>query len=39
MTNLATSWFKIVKLSTFAQEMTVPPAGIGKRITFDKTLR
>ncbi len=27
----ATSWFKIVELPTVAQEMTVPPADIGKR--------
>ena len=35
MINLATSWFKIVELLTVAQEMTVPPAGKGKKVTFD----
>jgi hypothetical protein len=34
----ATSWFKIVELTTVAQEMT-PPVGKGKKVTFDKTLR
>jgi hypothetical protein len=36
MINLATSWFKIVELPTVAQETTVPPAGKGKKVTFDK---
>ncbi len=40
MINLATSWFEIVELPTVvAQKMTVPPAGKGKKVTFDKTLR
>jgi hypothetical protein len=39
MINPATSWFKIVELSTVAQETTVPPAGKGKKVTHDKTLR
>jgi hypothetical protein len=39
MINPATSWFKIVELPTVAQEMTVPPAGKGKKVTFAKTLR
>ncbi len=36
MINLATSWFEIVELPTVAQETTVPPAGKGKKVTFDK---
>jgi hypothetical protein len=36
MINPATSWFKIVELPTVAQQMTVPPAGKGKKVTFDK---
>jgi hypothetical protein len=32
----ATSWFKIVELPKVAQETTVPPAGTGKKVTFDK---
>jgi hypothetical protein len=36
MINPATSWFEIVELPTVAHEMTVPPAGKGKKITFDK---
>ncbi len=36
MINPATSWFKIVELPTVAQEMTVPPAGKGKKVTFAK---
>jgi hypothetical protein len=35
MINPTTSWFKIVKLPTVAQETTVLPAGIGKKVTFD----
>ncbi len=31
-----TSWFEIMELPTFAQETTVPPAGKGKKVTFDK---
>jgi hypothetical protein len=36
MIDPATSWFEIVKLPTVAQETTVPPAGKGKKVTFDK---
>jgi hypothetical protein len=39
MINPTTSWFEVVKLPAVAQEMTVPPAGKGKKVTFDKTLR
>ncbi len=39
MINPTTSWFKIVELPTVDQEMTVPPAGKGKKVNFDKTLR
>ncbi len=39
MIDPATSWFEIVELPTVAQEMTVPPAGIGKKVTLLKTLR
>jgi hypothetical protein len=35
MIDPATSWFKIVELLTVAQE-TIPPAGKGKKVTFDK---
>jgi hypothetical protein len=35
MIDPATSWFKIVELPTVAQEMTVPPAVKGKKVTFD----
>ncbi len=35
----ATSWFEIVKLPTVAQETTVPPAGKGKEVTFDKNTK
>jgi hypothetical protein len=35
----ASSWFEIVELPTVAQEITVPPTGKGKKVTFDKTLR
>jgi hypothetical protein len=35
----ATSWFKIVELPTVAQEMTVPPAGKGQKVTFDKNTK
>jgi hypothetical protein len=37
--NPTTSWFEIVELQTVAQEMTVPPVGKGKKVTFAKTLR
>jgi hypothetical protein len=36
MINLATSWFEMVELPTVAQETTVPPAGKGRKITFNK---
>ena len=36
MIDPATSWFEIVELPTFAQKTTVPPAGKGKKVTFDK---
>jgi hypothetical protein len=39
MIDPATSWFKIVELPTVAQKMTVPPAGKGKKITFDKNTK
>ncbi len=39
MINPATSWFKIVELPTVAQEMTVPPTGKGKKVTFDKNIK
>jgi hypothetical protein len=35
----ATSWFEIVELPTVAQEMTVPPAGKGKKVTFAKNTK
>ncbi len=36
MINPATSWFEIMELPTVAKETTVPPAGKGKKVTFDK---
>ncbi len=39
MIDPATSWFKIVELPTVAQEMTVSPAGKGKKITLDKNTK
>jgi hypothetical protein len=39
MINPATSWFKIVELSTVAQETTVPPVGNGKKVSFDKNTK
>ncbi len=36
MIDPATTWFKIVELPTVAQETTVPPAGEGEKVTFDK---
>jgi hypothetical protein len=35
----ATSWFKIVELPTVAQETAVPPAGVGKKVTFAKNTK
>jgi hypothetical protein len=37
--NPATSWFEIVQLATVTQEMTAPPAGKGKKVTFDKNTK
>jgi hypothetical protein len=37
--NPATSWFEIVELPTVAQKTTVPPAGKGKKVTFDKNTK
>jgi hypothetical protein len=39
MINPATSWFKIVELPTVTQEMTVPPAGKGKKVIFAKNTK
>jgi hypothetical protein len=39
MINPTTSWFKIVELPTVAQEMTVPPVGKGKKVTFDRNTK
>jgi hypothetical protein len=40
MINPATSWFKIMELPTsVAQEMTAPPAGKSKKVTFDKNTK
>ncbi len=39
MIDPATSWFKIVELPTVAQEVTVPPVGKGKKVTFDKNTK
>ncbi len=39
MINLATSWLEIVELPTVAQEMTVPPAGKGKKVTFSENTK
>jgi hypothetical protein len=36
MIDPTTSWFKIVELQTVAQEMTIPPTGKGKKVTFAK---
>jgi hypothetical protein len=35
----ATSWFEIVELPTVAQETTVPLAGKGKTVKFDKNTK
>jgi hypothetical protein len=34
-----TSWFEIVELPTVARETTVPPAGKGKKVTFDRNTK
>ena len=39
MIDPATSWFEIVELPTVTQEMTVPPAGEGKKATFAKNTK
>ncbi len=39
MINPATSWFEIVGLPTVAQKTTVPPAGKGKKVAFDKNTK
>jgi hypothetical protein len=39
MIDPTTSWFEIVELPTVAQETTVPPAGIGKKVTFAKNTK
>ncbi len=38
MIDPTTSWLEIVEIPT-AQEMTVPPAGIGKKVTFAKNTK
>jgi hypothetical protein len=39
MIDPTTSWFEIGELPTVAQEMTVPPMGIGKKVTFSKNTK
>ncbi len=39
MIDPATSCFEIVELPTVAQETTVPPAGKGRKVTFDKNTK
>jgi hypothetical protein len=39
MINPTTSWFEIVELPSVAQETTVPPAGKGKKVTFNKNTK
>jgi hypothetical protein len=39
MINPTTNWFEIVEIPTVAQEMTVHPVGIGKKVTFDKNTK
>ncbi len=39
MIDPATSWFQIVELPTVAQKTTIPPAGKGKKVTFDKNTK
>jgi hypothetical protein len=38
-TDLGVKLLKIVELPTVAQEMTVPPAGKGKKVTFSKNTK
>jgi hypothetical protein len=39
MIDPTTNWFEIVELPTVAQETTVPFAGKGKKVTFDKNTK
>jgi hypothetical protein len=39
MIDPATSWFELVELPTVALEVTVPLAGKGKKVTFDKNTK
>jgi hypothetical protein len=39
MIDPTTSWFELVELPTVTQEMTVPPVGKGKKVTFDKNTK
>jgi hypothetical protein len=39
MIDPATSWFEIVELPTVTQEMTVPSAGKGEKVIFDKNTK
>jgi hypothetical protein len=39
MIDPATSWFEVAELPTVDQETTVPPAGKGKKVTFDKNTK
>ncbi len=39
MINPAPSWFEIAELSTVAQEATVPPTGMGNKVTFDNNTK
>ncbi len=39
MIDPATNWFEIVELPTVNQETTIPPAGKGKKVTFDKNTK
>ena len=39
MIDPTTSWFEIVELPTATQKTTVPPAGKGKKVTFDKNTK
>jgi hypothetical protein len=39
MIDPTTSWFEIVELPTVSQETTLPPAGRGKKETFDKNTK
>ena len=39
MIDPVTSWFEIVELPTVAHKTTAPPAGKGKKLTFDKNTK